>query len=77
MIRLLIRSTGKIYGSKTNFTLFFVCALRFSLSFREQVGRNICHGSDSVENAEKEIALWFGDSELVDHESAMKDWIYE
>ena len=22
------------------------------------VGRNICHGSDSVENAEKEIALW-------------------
>lgn len=21
-------------------------------------GRNICHGSDSVENAEKEIALW-------------------
>ncbi|CEP16996.1 hypothetical protein [Parasitella parasitica] len=24
-----------------------------------EVGRNICHGSDSVENAEKEIALWF------------------
>merc|ERR1712070_388114 len=23
------------------------------------VGRNICHGSDSVESAEKEIALWF------------------
>ena len=22
------------------------------------VGRNICHGSDSVESAEKEIALW-------------------
>lgn len=42
-----------------------------------QVGRNICHGSDSVENAEKEIALWFGDAEVVDHESAMKDWIYE
>lgn len=42
-----------------------------------QVGRNICHGSDSVENAEKEIGLWFGDAEVVDHESAMKDWIYE
>ena len=39
--------------------------------------RNICHGSDSVENAEKEIELWFGESEVVDHESAMKDWIYE
>lgn len=23
------------------------------------VGRNICHGSDSVESAEREIALWF------------------
>ena len=24
-----------------------------------QVGRNIIHGSDSVESAKKEIALWF------------------
>jgi nucleoside-diphosphate kinase len=24
-----------------------------------EVGRNICHGSDSVESANKEIALWF------------------
>ncbi len=23
------------------------------------VGKNICHGSDAVESAEKEIALWF------------------
>ncbi|RKO95808.1 hypothetical protein CXG81DRAFT_27686 [Caulochytrium protostelioides] len=23
------------------------------------VGKNLCHGSDSVENANKEIALWF------------------
>jgi nucleoside-diphosphate kinase len=23
------------------------------------VGRNVCHGSDSVESANKEIALWF------------------
>lgn len=42
-----------------------------------QVGRNICHGSDSIENADKEIALWFGEAEVVDHESAMQDWIYE
>ena len=26
--------------------------------FALAVGRNICHGSDSVENAEKEIALY-------------------
>lgn len=27
--------------------------------FAVDVGRNICHGSDSVESAEREIALWF------------------
>jgi nucleoside-diphosphate kinase len=42
-----------------------------------EVGRNICHGSDSVENAEKEIALWFEDSELLDWTSHSQDWIYE
>ena len=25
------------------------------------IGRNVCHGSDSVESAEHEIALWFPD----------------
>ncbi|CAM9653581.1 unnamed protein product [Heterosigma akashiwo] len=40
------------------------------------VGRNICHGSDSVENAEKEIALWFpeGTNSWIDHSSS---WVYE
>jgi len=42
-----------------------------------EVGRNICHGSDSVENANKELALWFEESELLDWESHSKDWIYE
>lgn len=42
-----------------------------------EVGRNICHGSDSVENAEKEIALWFDDSEVLDWASHSNDWIYE
>lgn len=28
--------------------------------FAVEVGRNVIHGSDSVENAQKEIALWFG-----------------
>ena len=31
------------------------------------VGRNICHGSDSVESATKEISLWFGEEELVNY----------
>ena len=33
------------------------------------VGRNICHGSDSVESANKEIALWFDESELSKYKS--------
>ncbi|EEY21558.1 nucleoside diphosphate kinase [Verticillium alfalfae VaMs.102] len=41
------------------------------------VGRNVCHGSDSVENAKKEIALWFKEGDLVQWKSAAFDWIYE
>jgi nucleoside-diphosphate kinase len=41
------------------------------------VGRNICHGSDAVESAEKEIALWFTPEEVSawTHHSAA--WVYE
>ncbi|KAI1301247.1 Nucleoside diphosphate kinase [Halotydeus destructor] len=42
-----------------------------------QVGRNICHGSDSVEAANKEIALWFTDAELVNWTPAAQSWVYE
>lgn len=39
--------------------------------------RNICHGSDSVESAEKEIALWFRPEELVEWKPTEQQWIYE
>eukprot|EP00069_Balaena_mysticetus_P010564 bmy_20773T0 len=42
-----------------------------------QVGRNIIHGSDSVESAEKEIGLWFHPEELVNYKSCAQNWIYE
>jgi nucleoside diphosphate kinase len=42
-----------------------------------ETGRNICHGSDSVENAKKEIALWFKEGEVQTYKSALHDWIYE
>ncbi|KAJ2658842.1 nucleoside diphosphate kinase Ndk1 [Coemansia sp. RSA 1200] len=29
--------------------------------FALDIGKNVCHGSDSVESAEREIALWFQD----------------
>ena len=41
------------------------------------VGRNIIHGSDSVESANKEIALWFKDEELLSWTSHSQSWIYE
>lgn len=41
------------------------------------VGKNICHGSDSVENAEREIGLWFTSAELLEWESHTKAWLYE
>ena len=41
-----------------------------------EVGRNICHGSDSVESANAEIALWFPEG-LSEWESCESKWIYE
>ncbi|KAG6986619.1 nucleoside diphosphate kinase [Physcia stellaris] len=41
------------------------------------VGRNVCHGSDSVDNAKKEIDLWFEKGEVLQYKNAQFDWIYE
>ena len=51
--------------------------LIFGLDYAIDVGRNVCHGSDSVENAKKEIALWFKEGEVQSWKSAQNDWIYE
>ena len=42
-----------------------------------QTGRNIIHGSDSVESAQREIAHWFKPEELSEYASAQAKWIYE
>ncbi|CDJ37970.1 nucleoside diphosphate kinase, putative [Eimeria tenella] len=41
------------------------------------VGRNLIHGSDSVEAAEREIKLWFKEEEICNWTPAQKPWIYE
>ena len=41
------------------------------------VGRNIIHGSDAVESANKEIELWFKPEELVAWEDHSAAWVYE
>ncbi|KAL9099390.1 MAG: hypothetical protein Q9163_005101 [Psora crenata] len=41
------------------------------------VGRNVCHGSDAVESAKKEIDLWFKKEEIISFKQSQFDWIYE
>jgi nucleoside-diphosphate kinase len=45
--------------------------------FGIMVGRNLVHGSDSPENAEAEVALWFDESELIDYRRDVERWILE
>ncbi|GEN53915.1 MULTISPECIES: nucleoside-diphosphate kinase [Halobacillus] len=40
------------------------------------VGKNVIHGSDSKESAEREIGLFFDEKELVDYEKDSLNWIY-
>ncbi len=40
------------------------------------VGKNIIHGSDSAESAEREINLFFDEAEILDYSLINKDWIY-
>jgi len=42
-----------------------------------QVGRNVIHGSDSVDSANHEIGLWFTDKDLCDWTPAAEAWIAE
>lgn len=44
--------------------------------FAVDIGRNVIHGSDSVENARKEIALWFPEG-IAEWRSNQHPWIYE
>lgn len=45
--------------------------------FGLMIGRNLTHASDSVENGEKEIALWFTPSELITWTRDVDRWIFE
>ena len=37
--------------------------------------KNLVHGSDSLQSAEREIALFFSESELYDYEMTIKEWL--
>ena len=42
-----------------------------------EVGRNLVHGSDSVESGRREIALFFSEDELLPWDRDTDRWIYE
>jgi nucleoside-diphosphate kinase len=45
--------------------------------FALEIGRNLTHASDTIENSEKEVALWFGANELIDWKRESDRWIFE
>lgn len=45
--------------------------------FAVEVGRNVVHGSDSPENGERELALWFKEGEITEWEPCLTPWIKE
>lgn len=45
--------------------------------FALEVGRNLTHASDSIENGEQEVGLWFKQDELVDWGREVDRWVFE
>ena len=44
--------------------------------FGIDIGHNLVHGSDSLENASKEIDLFFSAEEISDYDRELDTWIY-
>ena len=45
--------------------------------FALEIGRNLTHASDSPENGEAEVALWFTPEELFEWGRVTDPWIFE
>lgn len=45
--------------------------------FALEVGRNLTHASDSIENGVAEVNLWFSENELVSWERSIDPWVFE
>jgi nucleoside-diphosphate kinase len=41
------------------------------------IGRNLIHASDAPETAERELALWFEEAELVSYAREVDRWVFE
>lgn len=51
------------------------CSIRGSYAL--DISRNVIHGSDSLESAEREIALYFRPEEILAYPKAGDDWLSE
>lgn len=45
--------------------------------FGVNIGRNIIHGSDAIETAQREVSLWFKEEELANWQPTISPWLYE
>ena len=43
--------------------------------YGQTIGRNLVHGSDSAESAEREIAIWFDKTEVFSPANDMEKWL--
>jgi len=66
--------TGRVMLGATNPLASPVGSIRGDYALA--VGRNICHGSDSVESAEHEIKLWFPEG-VVQYTNDNEKWVFE
>ncbi|KAH6918953.1 nucleoside diphosphate kinase [Coprinopsis sp. MPI-PUGE-AT-0042] len=66
--------TGRVMLGATNPLASPIGSIRGDYALA--VGRNIIHGSDAVESAEKEIKLWFPEG-VIQYTNAAEEWIYE
>ena len=42
-----------------------------------EIGRNLIHGSDSLDSAAREVSLFFDPAELLSYERAIDKWVFE
>jgi nucleoside-diphosphate kinase len=69
-----IESLRALMG-KTNPVLAAVGTIRGDLAVTAE--RNLIHGSDAPTSAARELALWFGPTELVEWTPAQAKWLFE
>lgn len=45
--------------------------------FAQSIGRNVVHGSDSVESGKREIDIYFTSQEIIDYSHPLASWLDE